>query len=63
MTFLEHVRAAKGSIIKARRTYIRERRWPEEQWYVEWQTTDLPGIVNDAIKEHFGDQKLQRGIR
>jgi hypothetical protein len=36
MTFQEHVRLAKGSLIKARKTYMRERRWGEEEWYSAW---------------------------
>ena len=51
MTFADHLNSARGSVIKARRTYLRERRWSAEDWYIAWQTTDLPREVAEACKE------------
>lgn len=36
MTIFEHVVAAKGSLIKARRSFMRERKWKDAQWYTAW---------------------------
>lgn len=37
MTFEEHLRATRGDVLKARRTYIKERRWRGDEWYREWE--------------------------
>lgn len=39
-TFYAHLKLAKGSGIKARREYMRERRWREtgEEWYEAWRS-------------------------
>ena len=34
--FEDHLRDAKGNILKARRTYIKERRWRGDEWYHAW---------------------------
>jgi hypothetical protein len=36
MTFAEHLKLARGSLTKARREYIRERRWFADEWYEAW---------------------------
>ena len=41
MTFAEHLTRNAGSMIKARRDYIRERRWSAEDWYRAWQAGGL----------------------
>lgn len=34
--FAERLSAARGSAIKARRTFIAERRWKPEDWFRAW---------------------------
>lgn len=41
LSFAEHLSRSRGSFIKARRTYIAERRWSAEDWYIAWQSSDL----------------------
>jgi hypothetical protein len=36
MTFAEVLARTNGSLCKARREYIRLRRWRNEEWYAEW---------------------------
>lgn len=36
-SFEEVLRACRGSLIKARREYIRERGWRGDEWYVAWR--------------------------
>jgi hypothetical protein len=48
MTFLERLKLAKGSLIKARREYMKERRWQAEDWYRHWH--DLADEVEQAAK-------------
>lgn len=50
MTFAEHLQRANGNALKARRTFIAERRWKNDEWYREWPR-GLAVEVNDAIKE------------
>ena len=35
MTFAEHLKQ-RGSLLKARRSYMRERRWFHDEWYTAW---------------------------
>lgn len=49
MPFAEHLARAAGSLIKARRTYIAERRWSAERWYIEWQRGPLAAEVVEAV--------------
>jgi hypothetical protein len=48
--FAEHLKLAKGSVIKARRTYVRERRWSDEDWFRAWQA-GLASEVESAVIE------------
>lgn len=48
MTFAEHL-AITNNIGKARKAYCRERRWRGDEWYIAWQTTDLPVQVEAAV--------------
>lgn len=50
MKFIEHVERCRGSFIKARVSYMRERKWRAEDWYTAWQTTDLPRDVVHAAE-------------
>lgn len=47
--FAEHLAAARGGAIKARRTYIAERRWKPEDWYRAWPA-GLGNEVEAAIR-------------
>ncbi len=56
MTFLQHLQLAKGSGIKARREYMRERKWREgrddEEWYKAWRS-GLAEEVEAAFVEYL----------
>jgi hypothetical protein len=53
-SFLEHMIDAPPSqaTIVARRTYMAERGWTAEDWYIAWQTTDLPNEVVKAVTDY-----------
>lgn len=36
MTVLDCVNACKGSLIKARRLYMKTRKWRDAEWYRNW---------------------------
>lgn len=47
VSFADHLRKAK-SLIKARRSYMRERSWRGDEWYREWER-GLAGEVAAAV--------------
>ena len=53
MTFLEHLRAAKGNCTKAANAYKRERRWGEVEWYDAWHR-GLASEVEEAVNVWTG---------
>lgn len=52
-TFEEHLRLAKGSMLKARREFIRERGWRRDEWYEEW-SRGLGDVVENAARHASG---------
>lgn len=54
MTFLDGLKVSKGDLFKASVAYCRARGWTREQWYVAWQTTELPDEVERAVRTYSG---------
>ena len=50
MTFAEALAASRGSMINARRMYIKSRRWTAEDWYRAWQAGALATEVEAAAR-------------
>ncbi len=51
MTFADHLSLTRGDCTKAMRSYKRERRWGEVEWYDAWHR-GLASEVEAAVNEY-----------